>query len=103
MLRFITSVPIWAVSLTNSCLLLFWWVVDNFVLRADYRYPAPLLLFSAALMVFLPHFCVARGEVMFRSDPGGYKSKAFFYCIAYIIFVVYLAVDVNLIGRVLSA
>ena len=90
-------IPIGLLSIANAVLIFTSWAIEFHVFESTARYPSGVLLISGALMAYLPYHCVTRGETLFRNDPGGRKSRTVFYGIAYIFFVIFLLLDIDLI------
>jgi hypothetical protein len=99
MFRSLLRVPIGIICVANACLALFALLLEPLVFETEPRYPFVVLLVGAALMSYLPYYCVTRAEIILPRDPDGQKSKALFYGIAYLFSVAFLIIDVDYLQR----
>jgi len=98
------DIPIGAISIVNATLLLFGWYLEFIVFgRHSGRYPPAVLLVGVFLLSYGPYYLVTRGETLFERDPGGNRSRAVWYAVAYILVVLAIIADVSLVQQWLAA
>jgi hypothetical protein len=102
MFKGLLQIPIGIICVANACLALLAPLLEPLVFETEPSYPFVVLLVGAALMSYLPYYCVTRGEVIFPRDSDGQKSRALFYGIAYLFFVAFLVIDIDYIQRWLT-
>lgn len=99
MLRWLFFIPIGYVSLVNTALLLIGWYLEFIVFKHTARYPPLILLVGVFGLSYTPYYLVTRGETIFEHDPGGKRSMALWYCIAYLFTLLGIVCDIPLIEQ----